>query len=589
MPGACGRTVCVSSGNCSCRLPIGFVEIEALARLESPTEEEMASLVGLLSGPDLVRWFFSKVKTPAWLEALEGTEHLQPFEDKQEEMLEWPALAVVTGLLPDYRDEVEAWLECMYARFGKLMVEVPWRDPEEMARAERLAVLAPDCAAAGETGEKKPRKEPVWAHRLALAALHADPPMPGIVLTAVKDHPTSRDMVLVGASTVRRIPPSDSLVTDFADMLLGESCWKAWPHTDHVVDRLVEGINENNAVERVRLLCYKLRPSPKARTPTFFEWNRDGSVVEIANDPPFRGRLFVLTKGLTDAIDRAREWLTTREILDVTGAISLPPGLGSRLRAWTLATSSDSDHELLLSEVEEAISSRSPTGDHLLLIDRVIGECEQSLYAVRWRRALGTAPEVDHVERVLAAGDLPPEGWVRAWRWVRVLPDDITEDWAPACQSLESKYGQPDRTGYGYRPRRAERAKSPISARELQALGPVEGARSIAKWRPDRTDWASTAAGARQLGRTLETVVKEKPEEWIADPVGTVEHPPPSHLHQSLPQRRGSCRFRGNAPERTPRRDQPCPNPPMGKPKCSGGMPSPTTPTGAAPRKHPSN
>ena len=548
-----------------------FIEIEALARHDSPSPDDVASLVGLLSGPDLVGWFFSKVTSSAWLEVLEGSEHLQPFEDKQEKMLEWPALAVVTSLLPDYREEVESWLGSMYAQYGKVMVEVPWRDPEEVARQQRMAVLAPDSGTAGETGQQKPRKEPVWAHCLALAALNADPPMPGIVLTAVRDHPTFGDMVLVGVSAVRKIPPSDSLVEDFANMLLEEICWKAWPHTDPVVERLVEGINENNAVERVRMLCYKLRPSPDARTPTFFEWNREGSVAEIANDPPFRRRLFVLSKGLTDAIVRAREWLTTRDILDIAGAISLPPGLGSRLRAWTMATSPDSDHELMIADIEKAISSRSPTGDYLLLIDRVVGECDQSLYASRWRRALGTAPEVECVQRGPAASDLPPAGWVRAWRWVRVLPEDVTGDWGPACRALESKYEQPDSTGYGYRPRRATRAKSPISARELQTLGPVEGAHRIAKWRPDPTDWASTAAGARELGRTLETVVKENPEDWTADPVGTVNtlhHP--TYINHYL---KGAAAVASEEmpPERTPRRGQPCPDSPVGGPGARQG------------------
>ena len=507
-----------------------FTEIEALGRLESPSSDDVASLLGLLSGPDHVGWFFSKVKTPVWIDILEeeGPELLQPFEDRQEELLEWPALAVVTSLLPDYRNEVESWLETMYARYGNVMVEVPWRDPEEVARRQRLALLAPGIGTEGETDEQEPNREPVWAHRLALAALNADPPIPGIVLTAVRGHPTLQNVVLLGVSAVRKIPPSDRLVEDFADMLLGESSWNAWAHTEPVVERLVEGINESNAVERVRMLCYKLQPSPEGTTPAFFEWNRAGTVVEIADDPPYRGRLFMLTKGLTDAIDKAREWLTTPRILDVIGAISLPPGLVGRLRAWTLATTSDSDHEVLISEIEKAISSRSPTGDHLLLIERVMGECDQFLYAARWRRALGTAPDVEQVERVLAAGDFPPEEWMETWRWVRVLPEDVAADWDPACRALESRYGQPDGTGYGYRPQRAKRAKSPISARELHALGPVEGARRIARWRPDSTDLASVHAGARELGRTLETLVKENPDDWTADPVGiatTLHHP----------------------------------------------------------------
>ena len=470
------------------------------------------------------------MKSPGWLEVLEkeGSELLQPFEDKDKELLEWPALAVVGSLLPDHRARVERWLESIYATYGKVMVEVPWRSEEEEARAQRWAVMAPDSENEEEQTKDEPWKEPVWAHRLALVALHADPPMPGVVLKAVKDHPTFRDIVLVGVSVVRKIPPSDSSVMDFANMLLAESCWNAWPHFDPVVERLVEGINQSNAVDRVRMLCYKIRPSPNTRTPTFFEANRDGTVVEIANDPPYRRRLFLLVKGLTDAINGAREWSTTRDLLDVLRAVSLPPGLAGRLRAWTLATSSDPDQELLISEVEEAIVSGSPTGDHRLLLDRVVDECDPSSYNTCWRRALGVAPDVEQVERVLAVGELPPEGWVRAWRWVLLLPDGVNVDWYAACQALESKYGQPDRTEYEYRPRRATKVTSPIGVRELQILGPVGAAREIAQWRPDTADWRLNYAGARELGRTLETLVKENPDHWTADPVivvKTLHHP----------------------------------------------------------------
>ena len=48
-----------------------LTEIEALAGLDSPSAEDVASLDGLLSGPDHVRWFFSKVTSPAWLDVLE--------------------------------------------------------------------------------------------------------------------------------------------------------------------------------------------------------------------------------------------------------------------------------------------------------------------------------------------------------------------------------------------------------------------------------------------------------------------------------------------------------------------------------------
>ena len=156
------------------------------------------------------------------------------------------------------------------------------------------------------------------------------------------------------------MPPADSLVADFADMLLSESCWKAWPDSESVVKLLVEGINASNDLGRIELLCCKIQASDNTTTPIPLEQNR-GSVVDIAKDPPYRDRLFVLVRGLIDAIRKGRKWLTTGEVLAVLENKRFPRGLAGRFRSCTLAESSDSDHGLLIGEIEQAIGPPQPS------------------------------------------------------------------------------------------------------------------------------------------------------------------------------------------------------------------------------------
>jgi len=462
-------------------------EIEALAGVESPCSDDRDALVGLFRGPDHVRFFFSKVKTPAWLALLDDSELAGPFRDMN--LLGWPALSVVERLAPDYPDEVERWLLDMYDRHVKKVIGL-----------ERS-------------------KKAVRAHRLALVAFHADRPMLGIVLQALKDFRSSWDVVVLGVSAVRKTPPPDGMVAAFADVLLSESCWKAWPHSESVVKSVVDGLNDSNAIERIELLCQKIQATSDTASQSLFEQHRRGSVLDIIGDPPYRDRLFVLVKGLTEAISRATEWVATSDLLNVLEGKSFPPGLASRLRAWMLSKCSDTEHDQMIGEIEEAIRSGRPTRDHLALVDRVVAQCHPSLYTARWGEALGPAPDVGEVERVLAEDGFPAEEWFRVWRWASLLPGDAVGDWSPVGEALESKWGRTDRAWYEYRPTKARSVTSPIPAEQLKAVHPWEAARQIAEWRAQPDEWPWTHIGPAKLGLTLEAVVKENPEQWTADPL----------------------------------------------------------------------
>lgn len=86
---------------------------------------------------------------------------------------------------------------------------------------------------------------------------------------------------------------------------------------------------------------------------------------------------------------------------------------------------------------------------------------------------------------------------------------------------IEDGFGIMGREQLTHRPRvEALMVTSPLSEEELGALSPDRAAERIAAWRAGPGEWDHDA---RQLARTLQSVVQQAPEQWLSDPVGLVE------------------------------------------------------------------
>ena len=193
--------------------------------------------------------------------------------------------------------------------------------------------------------------------------------------------------------------------------------------------------------------------------------------------------------------------------------------LVQRLRAWALGQAPDVDPELLIEEIEQAISTRRPTGDDLALVDRAVRECESSGYVVRWRDALGAAPTIEQAGEASSAETLPLE-WNRAVWWCALLPDEVTAVWATARDIITVPYGPPDRSSLERRSGvESGSEQSPYSAEQIQSMDPDSAADMISQWRPGPDDWLVTA---HMLARTLESVVRDDPQRWLESPVQIV-------------------------------------------------------------------
>ena len=121
------------------------------------------------------------------------------------------------------------------------------------------------------------------------------------------------------------------------------------------------------------------------------------------------------------------------------------------------------------------------------------------------------------MSRTLGSDELLPEEWYRAWTWIPLLPDDVTDSWRAPYQVLAAVLGELRRESLLERSTvEARSVESPIAAEELKSIPPRQAAAAIVRWRPDP---GAFYVSARQLARTLEEVIKDDPAAWLSDPV----------------------------------------------------------------------
>lgn len=456
-------------------------ELDALAALASPSQADASALLKLVAGPNHLQHFLSRVRTPVWLDLLHESDVLQPPTGQAS----WPVFAAVERLKDGHAADLAAALARMIARWGS--------DPQQ-------------------------------AWYVARAAVGLGPAGYEVVLRAVRRHPTSPAIAHLAVWAAEQANPADEFVQTVADRVLDEAAWPgASVYPEPLLRSLVDGTNTQNFAARLRLLCYKLRSVPEEdHHRRFFEWERGGSVSDRP-EPHERDRFSILLYTLVESLQRVAEEVDLADLLE---AISpLPTDVGGRVRAWLLGGVSSVEPRLLVGEVSRAVASRYPTGDDVRLVDRAVAACDPSEYTTEWAEAMGVAPSASELGNALAARDLPRE-WKRAFEWSGLLPPSVTAAWATAVAIMSGAYGEPSRAAL-QQPTRIESGwgHSPLNESELRAMPPDDAARWIASWRPDPSQ---SLVIARELGRTLEAVVKSNPSQWARSPLRTaslLRHP----------------------------------------------------------------
>ena len=459
--------------------------LKKLAEKDNPLEEDIESVSNLTSTPFHARYFFSHCNNPRWLHLLENEVILDPPTNISKP---WAGFSAVNSLGKKYPSEVAEWLVSLAQKF---------------------------------------EREPIRLQYIALAGLNvienSTPVILQMLYELAKKHP--EDLTLIAFATrgmAEYTNPKDITITNMVDFLLNKNTWPVTIKIEALLDKYVEGICRDNAEDRLKILYHKI---DKVDEPDYGEvrYKYAGSIGDWGTyykDDRYEEDTFIrLISVLIKVLDKCRQYICTRKLLSIVN--ELPDNVKNRTRSWLLSRATDIDRSVLIKEIAKAIANRYPTGDDLPLLDKIINEMDHNLYVNDWRKVLDYAPSVEEVSQVLESNNIPKK-WRCIAQWLALLPNEIQGTWAEPVIIIWDKLGRMSRDYLAKSPSTEELlkpVKSPMSHDMLKSLPPLEAARRVANWRPDPSDWT---VSARNLGPTLEGVIKDTPSEWLSDPVSIV-------------------------------------------------------------------
>jgi hypothetical protein len=445
-------------------------ELDALAQLPDPGEDDVQRLLDRCSTPHHLSYFMQHVVAPEWLFLLIPHGVLAPPAPGAP----WPVSLAIQRLGRSHPQNVARWLEQAYKQWGG-----------SEAGAAYVVTLARDCLPTAST----------------------------TLLRALRTYPRSDWIRAQALHALEVIDPSDSFGEAAAQVLLNPDDELALAGlAKRPIEVLVDGMNRDNANTRITLLARKLAAGAESRYLLFMVMP-SGSVADVADS---EGReIGVLLKGVMAAVRRACEiGLPTDRVLALLEPVQA--GLRARLRAWALSEATDIPPEALVTEVAHAIGDRDPTGDDVRLIQCVVEKVSSDAYVDSWRGAIGVPPTTVEVGRALSSEEVPP-GWRRAVRWYPLLPEVVREAWDMAVTLMSPVIRAPDREAYLEPPVGVQFgwARSPMTRSVLERLDVEEAARRISSWRSS----GDHLVIARELARTLEELVASDPVAWASRPL----------------------------------------------------------------------
>ena len=372
-------------------------ELDELAARDAPSDADLAAVLNLVGTRVHLERFLRQIQSPRWLWLLDSSNVLNAGGNE----LWRPAGSAAVRLADTHRDEVLFWLTEMHNKHAS-----------QLERARCIAHAA---------------------YRLGGPALD-------VLLEIVCRYPADGCVVHTGVSAVLELDASDQMVADLADELMNETSWDLMIVAGRLVDHMADGVDERNALQRIKLLCFKLSKVPENDSVLRrLRYNRPGSIADGHLVFP-DDRSSILLGCLTRMVRAAWGWVPATDLFESTSR--LPAVLRGRLRAWILAHAPYIDPCTIAAELAQAIASRTTTGDDVGLVDRAVEICDRTMLRDRCETALGDAPTVRDVSCTLGSEQPPPERWMRARAWVDLLPADFTESWKAPYQVLAAKYGK---------------------------------------------------------------------------------------------------------------------------------------------------
>lgn len=460
---------------------IRFAALDNLASVQNPDEADRIELIGLVSSPQHLKYFLQRIQDSTWLDLLFDSSLLAPPRDYGG----WPILAAVEYLHLHHGEALTSVLERIFDRYG-----------ENERSAWYIARTALDL---GEQGYN-------------------------LLLRSLNRHNKSRPLSSFAISAAEKSEPSSDFVQKVADRVLNSNSWEELsPHTLKLAEVYWRGLTAENCEARIKLLSYKLKSVPgNDRELRLFEYDQ-GHLGESFKGVTREEHFGIVLSILVQCLRRAVSMCDAERLLN--SSLPLKGVLKSRVRVWILANAREAQFTTMIAEISESISSRRPTLDDADLIDKITRECEAELFEASWRESLGGPPNLASLGNSLAQSSVPTD-WRRAYQWSAVLPNNVWRDWENSVSVMAGAYGQPSRDQLRPWPNvQVSFSQSPIEASELADLPPEEVAQKIAAWQPEND---KRNVSARELGRTLEELVKNNCTAWVQSPIAVaskLRHP----------------------------------------------------------------
>lgn len=455
-------------------------QLERLAAHHEPGPAERSKLERLVSTPHHLVHFFRHARSSTWLPLLDGTA-LVAIPDPPGGP--WPVVRFLERHADRDDATITAWLN---------------RGVETARGEDDLAYVAEAARRFGRGGDNA-------------------------LLRVARQSPHNVHVQHTLRRRFEDAPANSAFVTRAVDYLL-DPAGVSGPWIDRLGRRYVEGVDADNAPERLEMLTYKLRQWLQQRGNLVLGPGR-GSV---ANQRGRRDPRALVLRAWTQIAGIAVESGDLEALIGLTER--LPTDVGVRLRSWLLAQTPDSGGEPLVSGVVDAIERVLPGPDEARLVDRALRVAGRMACIGAWRGVVGAPPSLGTVVSGFGTDAELTERLLRMAWWATVLPEETFHSWQPQLDHVQSQVGRIDQAALERAPTRPRvgswRSVSPMTVDELRAMEPLDAAAAVGEWQPPDDPNVNEDAG--ELGYALQQAVEADGERWITaapEAIRRLSHP----------------------------------------------------------------
>ena len=445
--------------------------LEELARLQSPTGDDLLQLRRLVVVPGNLEKFLGSLTHAGWLDLLESSGLIDP----QNTQNWWVGHSLVRVLKDAYPSETLGVLEKLFFKSTKGIHSV-----------YAIAWAAHDLGVSGRA----------------------------LLLECLRRFPANVSHLAV--DEIKNGEASDDFVNAVADAVLNPNVLAEEPYNDPLLEALAAGVNQDNYRQRVTLLVQKVRKFDKdVRSWPMLTFERG---ISVADKRRFRANqdALELLYSLTEVITAALPFTNPAEILELVAGLSdIPKG---RVGPWALAQFPTATIAELMNEVTVGLGSRQATIDDISLVDRLVSVAGAQVSDSEVLASYGAPPDADELEAAIASNDIP-KGWLYRYSWSPLFSDEATRPWKATIARMSSRYGRPSKEKilskmFG----EFTTAESPVAVEDLAKLSKEQLLQTASTWRPGPNDWLNSAS---DLAQEVVQVMRGNLPEWSADPVAT--------------------------------------------------------------------